>query len=147
RATQTPVRGIGPATLARLDEARAGRALLAVAAEPPAAITGKARRGLEDFAALIRGLADRRRAMAPPAFIDQLLDATGYREALRVERSPEAEARLENLEELIAAAEDYMHADPSPSIGRTRSIAGSTATASASPRGSCARYRKISSSR
>ena len=116
RATQTPVRGIGPATLARLDEARAGRALLAVAAEPPAAITGKARRGLEDFAALIRGLADRRGATAPPAFIDQLLDATGYREALRVERSPEAEARLENLEELIAAAEDYMHADPSPTL-------------------------------
>ncbi|MGH7346373.1 MAG: UvrD-helicase domain-containing protein, partial [Candidatus Rokuibacteriota bacterium] len=97
RATQTPVRGIGPATLARLDDARADRGLLAVAAEPPAAITGKARRSLEEFAALIRGLADRRGAMTPPAFIDQLLDVTGYREALRVERTPEAEARLENL--------------------------------------------------
>ena len=116
RATQTPVRGIGPATLARLDEARAGRPLLAVAAEPPAAITGKARRGLVDFAALIRGLSDRRGQVPPPAFIDHLLDATGYRDALRVERSPEAEGRLENLEELIAAAEDYMHADPSPTL-------------------------------
>jgi ATP-dependent DNA helicase UvrD/PcrA len=102
RAIQTPVRGIGPATLARLEEARAGRGLLAVAAEPPAAITGKARRSLEEFAALIRGLADRRSEMTPPAFIDHLLDVTGYREALRVERSPEAEARLENLEELDA---------------------------------------------
>jgi ATP-dependent DNA helicase UvrD/PcrA len=116
RATQTPVRGIGPATLARLDEARAGRALLAVAAEPPAAITGKARRGLEEFAALVRGLGEQRGKVPPPAFIDHLLDATGYREALRVERSPEAEARLENLEELIAAAEDYMHADPNPTL-------------------------------
>jgi len=116
RATQTPVRGIGPATLARLDEARAGRALLAVAAEPPAAITGKARRGLEEFAGLVRGLGEQRGKVPPPAFIDHLLDATGYREALRVERSPEAEARLENLEELIAAAEDYMHADPSPTL-------------------------------
>jgi DNA helicase-2/ATP-dependent DNA helicase PcrA len=116
RATQTPVRGIGPATLARLAEARAGRALLAVAAEPPAAITGKARRGLEEFAALIRGLSEQRGKVPPPAFIDHLLDATGYREALRVERSPEAEARLENLEELIAAAEDYMHADSSPTL-------------------------------
>ena len=116
RAIQTPVRGIGPATLARLDEARAGRGLLAVAAEPPAAITGKARRALEEFASLIRGLADGRAAMAPPAFIDHLLTATGYRDALRVERSPEAEARLENLEELIAAAEDYTHADPSPTL-------------------------------
>ena len=116
RAIQTPVRGIGPATLARLDEARAGRALLAVAAEPPSSITGKARRSLEEFAALVRGLADRRAEMTPPAFIDQLLDATGYRDALRVERSPEAEARLENLEELIAAAEDYMRADASPTL-------------------------------
>jgi DNA helicase-2/ATP-dependent DNA helicase PcrA len=116
RATQTPVRGIGPATLARLDEGRAGRALLAVAAEPPAAITGKARRGLEQFAALIRGLDEQRGKVPPPAFIDHLLDATGYRDALRAERSPEAEARLENLEELIAAAEDYMHADPNPTL-------------------------------
>jgi len=98
RATQTPVRGIGPATLARLDEARAGRGLLAVAAEPPAAITGKARRSLEEFATLIRGLADARAGMTVPAFVDHLLNVTGYRDALRVERTPEAEARLENLE-------------------------------------------------
>src|SRR2546428_2157394 len=116
RAIQTPVRGIGPATLARLDEARAGRGLLAVAGEPPTVITGKARRSLEDFATLVRGLGDRRGEMTLPAFIDHLLDATGYREALRVERSPEAEARLENLEELIAAAEDYMRAESSPTL-------------------------------
>jgi DNA helicase II / ATP-dependent DNA helicase PcrA len=116
RAIQTPTRGIGPATLARLEEARQGRGLLAVAAEPPAAITGKARRSLEEFAASIRGLGERRGTLPPPAFIDQLLDATGYRAALRTERSPEAEARLENLEELIAAAEDYIRTDASPTL-------------------------------
>ena len=36
-----------------------------------------------------------------------MLGACGYREALKQERSSEAEARLENLEELIAAAEDF----------------------------------------
>src|SRR6266581_6056647 len=77
RAIQTPVRGIGPATLARMDDARAGRGLLAVAAEPPAAITGKARRSLEEFASLIRGLADARGAMTVPAFVDHLLTVTG----------------------------------------------------------------------
>ena len=55
-------------------------------------------------------------AMTVPAFIDHLLTVTGYRDALRVERTPEAEARLENLEELIAAAEDYTHADASPTL-------------------------------
>ena len=116
RAIQTPVRGIGPATLARLDEARAGRALLAVADDPPAALSGKPRRALEEFAALIRGLADRRAGMTPPAFIDQLLNVSGYRAALREERSPEAEARLENLEELIHAAEDYLRAESTPTL-------------------------------
>ena len=48
------------------------------------------------------------REKAPlPAFIDLVLDASGYRDDLKSERSSEAEARLENLEELIAAAEDY----------------------------------------
>src|SRR4029077_2056758 len=35
RATQTPVRGIGPATLARLDEARTRRGLLCLSCELP----------------------------------------------------------------------------------------------------------------
>jgi DNA helicase II / ATP-dependent DNA helicase PcrA len=116
RAIQTPIRGIGPATLARLDEARAGRHLLGVAGDPPAALSGKPRRALEEFAALIRNLAERRATMTPPAFIDQLLNVTGYRAALREERSPDAETRLENLEELIHAAEDYLRVDPEPTL-------------------------------
>jgi DNA helicase-2/ATP-dependent DNA helicase PcrA len=116
RAIQTPVRGIGPATLARLDESRAGGGLLAAAGDPPSTLSGKPRRALEEFAALIRGMAERRATMTPPAFIDQLLTVSGYRAALREERSPEAEARLENLEELIHAAEDYMRVDPAPTL-------------------------------
>src|SRR5207247_5148069 len=49
-------------------------------------------------------------ALPPPALIDVLLNASGYRKSLEDDRSPESEARLENLEELIAAAEDYTHA-------------------------------------
>jgi DNA helicase-2/ATP-dependent DNA helicase PcrA len=36
-----------------------------------------------------------------------VLDASGYRQMLKLDRAPEAEARLENLQELIGAAEDY----------------------------------------
>ena len=109
RAIQAPGRGIGRATLARLDEvgARAGRPLLALAGAPPADVTGKPRRALEEFAALVARLAGARAETPLPAFIDLVLNASGYREDLRQERSSEAEARLENLEELIAAAEDH----------------------------------------
>ncbi len=111
RAIGAPARGIGQQTLARLDEvaARQGRPLLAVAADPPLDVRGRAARGLEEFAALVRRLAAERATLPPPALIDVLLTASGYRKALEEERSPEAEARLENLEELIAAAEDYGH--------------------------------------
>jgi DNA helicase-2/ATP-dependent DNA helicase PcrA len=110
RAVQAPGRGIGRATLTRLDEvaAREGKPLLAMAAAPPADLTGKPRRGLEEFAALIARLSAERAATPLPAFIDQVLAGSGYREDLKQERSSEAEARLENLEELIAAAEDHV---------------------------------------
>ena len=118
RAIGAPSRGIGQATLARLDEeaTRQSRPLLAVAAEPPADVRGKPARTLQDFAALIGRLAGQRRDLAPPAFIDLVLDQTSYRESLRHERSPEAEGRLENLEELIAAAEDFTHTEAEPTL-------------------------------
>jgi DNA helicase-2/ATP-dependent DNA helicase PcrA len=118
RAIAAPSRGIGPGTLALLDDeaARRGRPLLAVAADPPADVRGKAGRALQDFAALVARLAGQRRDLAPPAFIDLVLEQSGYREALRRERAPEAEARLENLEELVAAAEEFTRTDAEPTL-------------------------------
>jgi DNA helicase-2/ATP-dependent DNA helicase PcrA len=118
RAVQAPARGIGQTTLARLDEvaARDGAPLLTVAASPPLDVRGRARKSLEDFAALFPRLAAQRALVPPPAFIDAVLDASGYREALKQERSPEAEARLENLEELVAAAEDYTVTQAEPTL-------------------------------
>jgi DNA helicase-2/ATP-dependent DNA helicase PcrA len=118
RAIQAPARGIGPTTLARLGEVgdREEKPLLAVAADPPADVRGKPRAALEAFAALIARLAAERGTLLPPAFIDRVLAASGYREALEAERTPEAEARLENLEELVAAAEEYTHAQEPPTL-------------------------------
>jgi DNA helicase-2/ATP-dependent DNA helicase PcrA len=43
-----------------------------------------------------------------PALIDEVCAASGYRDALKAERTAEAEARLENLEELVAASEELI---------------------------------------
>src|SRR5438445_243094 len=115
RAVQAPTRGVGATTLARLDElaldAQEPKPLLTLAAAPPPDVRGKARAGLEDFAVTVGRLASQRGELSPPAFIDLVLQASGYRKALEQDRSPEAEGRLENLEELIAAAEDFAHAE------------------------------------
>jgi ATP-dependent DNA helicase UvrD/PcrA len=110
RAVAAPARGIGKATLDRLgDAARAvGGSLLALCAMIPTDITGKPRRALEEFARLIARLAERRTALTVPALIDEVCAASGYRDALKAERTAEAEARLENLEELVAASEEFI---------------------------------------
>jgi DNA helicase-2/ATP-dependent DNA helicase PcrA len=111
RAVKAPPRGVGATTLARLDEVALDQTqpLLALAAAPPADVRGKARTALEDFAATVGRLAAQRSDLSPPAFIDLVLQASGYRKTLEQDRSPEAEGRLENLEELVAAAEDFTH--------------------------------------
>jgi DNA helicase-2/ATP-dependent DNA helicase PcrA len=79
-------------------------------------VAGKPRRVLQDFAALIERFRGQREGASLPAFVDLVLEGSGYRAALKQERSPEAAARLENLEELIAAAEDHQRAQGSPSL-------------------------------
>jgi DNA helicase-2/ATP-dependent DNA helicase PcrA len=118
RAIGAPPRGIGKTSLTRLDDVavREHRSLLDLAATPPVDITGKARRALEEFAALITRLASERAGAALPAFIDRVLDASGYRASLEQDRSPESQARVENLEELVAAAEDHERTQPDPSL-------------------------------
>jgi DNA helicase-2/ATP-dependent DNA helicase PcrA len=118
RAVAAPSRGIGRTSLVRLEPeaARGRRSLLEQCAMVPADVTGKPRRALEEFRSLIATLADKRAGMPVPAFIDEVLSASGYREALRQERSAEAEGRLENLEELISAAEDYQLSAEEPSV-------------------------------
>ncbi|HKW95514.1 MAG TPA: 3'-5' exonuclease, partial [Methylomirabilota bacterium] len=81
---------------------------LALCAVLPTDIAGKPRRALEDFARLIARLAERRAELAVPALIDEVCAASGYRDALKAERTAEAEARLENLEELVAASEEFI---------------------------------------
>src|SRR5712691_10427174 len=110
RAVAAPSRGIGKATLDRLAEsARArGLSLLEASAAPSPDLTPKARRALEDFGKLIAKLGERRGALAVPALIDEVAASSGYRDMLKKERTAEAEARLENIEELVAASEEFI---------------------------------------
>jgi DNA helicase-2/ATP-dependent DNA helicase PcrA len=110
RALGAPPRGVGRTTLGRLEElaAGAGVPLLATAGSAGAELAGRAGRALGDFARLIAEL--RTTAEVPRPLgerVAAIIDGSGLREALRREGTAEAESRLENLDELVVAAEEF----------------------------------------
>jgi DNA helicase-2/ATP-dependent DNA helicase PcrA len=110
RALGAPPRGIGRTTLGRLGElaAAAGAPLLATAARAAAEIGGRAGRALGEFVRLVGQLTAAAAAPGPLGErVAAVVDGTGLREALRREGTAEAESRLENLDELIVAAEEF----------------------------------------
>jgi DNA helicase-2/ATP-dependent DNA helicase PcrA len=110
RALGVPPRGIGRATLARLEElaAPAGVPLLATAARAAQELGGRGGRALAEFARLIGQLAAGVAGPGPlGARVAAVIDGAGLREPLRREGTAEAESRLENLDELVVAAEEF----------------------------------------
>ena len=118
RAIAAPSRGIGRATLARLEEAarREKLPLLETCGRLGGEVADKARRALGEFAALIVDLRGLRTTVPLPALCDEVLGRSAYREALRQERTEDAEGRLENLEELVAAAEEFQRSRESATL-------------------------------
>jgi DNA helicase-2/ATP-dependent DNA helicase PcrA len=110
RALSVPPRGIGRATLARLEEfaSTTGAPLLATAAQAADELTGRAGRALGELVRVVRQLAS---VTATPGPLGErvaaVIDGAGLREALRREGTAEAESRLENLDQLVAAAEEF----------------------------------------
>jgi DNA helicase-2/ATP-dependent DNA helicase PcrA len=69
------------------------------------------------FRDLILSLTDIARQDSVSTTLGKILDRSGYLQDLREERSEEAEARVENLAELVSAAREYESREPEPSLG------------------------------
>jgi DNA helicase-2/ATP-dependent DNA helicase PcrA len=110
RIVNRPARGIGKATLDRAEElALANRTTLwdALRALAEGASGGRAASKLALFLSMMEALRAEVAAKRPADAIACALDRTGYLRQLEAEETPEAEARIENLKELIAAADDF----------------------------------------
>jgi DNA helicase-2/ATP-dependent DNA helicase PcrA len=110
RVVNVPARGIGEAALGALQAAaRRGNLSLWEALEQELAaqlLPARTLKALEGFHTLMRELIADRARLSLSEFLRSLLERTGYLAMLRAENTPEAEGRMENLQELVNAAAD-----------------------------------------
>ncbi len=108
RVINTPARGIGRSTVEQIEKhAAAGRLSLWNALREmldSGMLPARAQAALGAFRKTIEDLTERSRTAFLPDLLKHLLEVTGYRRMLETEKTPENEARLENLSELINAA-------------------------------------------
>jgi DNA helicase-2/ATP-dependent DNA helicase PcrA len=110
RVINKPARGIGKVTIERGESLSAERNISlfdAVVLVAEGEGGGRIPPKLSSFIELIRSLRDEVAAWPPADALTRVLDKTGYASHLEHEGTPEADARLENLRELLTAAEDF----------------------------------------
>ena len=113
RAVNTPTRGIGLTTLEKLRQlARDQGVSLWAAAVNGAANLGRSAGALSQFLLMIEQLDAETKGQALSRITETTIDRSGLREHYKKEKGEQAEARLENLDELISAARGFEDLPP-----------------------------------
>ena len=121
RIVNRPARGIGKTTLERVEAIAAERGITLFEALHVlgSADGGRAGTAVRSFVTLIDSLAAELLGALPAAALASVLDRSGTLRTLTAEGTPEAEARVENLSELLLGAEDFAAANAGESDGRS----------------------------
>jgi DNA helicase-2/ATP-dependent DNA helicase PcrA len=127
RIVNVPARGIGRAVMDALERVPVGAdaPLLAEAARPASSLWARLERGLKEglfagrqaaslraFHEMMTGLREMAGREVLSTAIGKMLDQSGYLQDLRDDHSEEAEARVENLAELVSAAREFEARQP-----------------------------------
>jgi DNA helicase-2/ATP-dependent DNA helicase PcrA len=111
RVVNSPRRGIGDTSQSRLRNHAntTGRTIWEVALEPEAVpgLAAAAIRSISRFTELIEELRAEFEGGPVADLLKAMLERSGYLDALRAERTIEAEGRIENLEELVGVAAEF----------------------------------------
>jgi DNA helicase-2/ATP-dependent DNA helicase PcrA len=119
RIANRPRRGIGDSSLAKLmsfaDDAE--MSLWEAMGRTEAAGVGTApAKAVAGFRTLIQSLTTAAEELAVPELIERVLEQSGYIDSLEAERTIEAQGRIENLQELVALAREWVESAAEPSL-------------------------------
>ena len=119
RIVNEPKRGIGDTTVNHAAEISAGTGLTLLEvferADEFATISRAAAR-LKEFAAMIRELSDKADDLEISELVEEMINKTGYRNALKLEGTPEAEDRIANVDEFLNTVRQYEKETDEPSL-------------------------------
>ncbi len=119
RIINVPKRGIGATTISRVQDYATDSGLsfyeaLEQADQIPALGRGGAK--LEPFVSFIRRLRSQAEFYSVKELLQQIIDDTGYVEELQKEDTEEAQARIENIDELITKVVTYEESAEEPTL-------------------------------
>jgi DNA helicase-2/ATP-dependent DNA helicase PcrA len=119
RIANRPRRGLGDASVARLQtwadtyDATLFEALGNAESAGLGTAQARAATGLK---ALLEALQAQAQELSVPDLIERVFDRSGYVAALEAERTVEAQGRIENLQELVGVAQEYLEQAEEPSL-------------------------------
>ncbi|MDX2005925.1 MAG: UvrD-helicase domain-containing protein [Meiothermus sp.] len=105
RIVNTPTRGIGASTVAKLVEHAQKTGISVMDAFRHAEAVVSRPQQVQAFVGLLEGLMEAAYETGPVSFFERVMDETGFRDFLKQE--PDGEDRLQNVEELLQAARDW----------------------------------------
>jgi DNA helicase-2/ATP-dependent DNA helicase PcrA len=119
RICNRPRRGIGDTTLGRLRafaDAQGVSLWQAMGRAGEAGLATAAQKAVESFHTLIQSLQSAAQELDLPDLLEAVLERSGSLESLRAERTVEAAGRIENLEELVGVAREFVQRDDQPAL-------------------------------
>ncbi|ADL69570.1 ATP-dependent DNA helicase PcrA [Thermoanaerobacterium thermosaccharolyticum DSM 571] len=116
RIINVPKRGIGESTVSALEQYAREHDTSMYFAIPDVELKGRARKVLDNFKNFIDDLINQLDFMNIIEVIDYILEKTGYMDELKADDTKESESRIENINEFIGAAREFMETSEDKSL-------------------------------
>jgi UvrD/REP helicase. len=116
RIINVPKRGIGESTVSALEQYAREHDTSMYFAIPNVELKGRARKVLDNFKNFIDDLINQLDFMNIIEVIDYILEKTGYMDELKADDTKESESRIENINEFIRAAREFIETSEDKSL-------------------------------